>query len=84
MGVIELLLLPLKGDRDAFLDLIRQVGKDFFFQAAQDKGTDHFLEIRHGILVFFFHDRHLKILLEMLVGIEKTGHQIVENAPEFA
>ena len=34
VGVIELLLLPLKGDHDAFLDLIRQVGKDFFFQAA--------------------------------------------------
>ena len=68
-SVIELSLLLAHADIADFLQLVRQVLEDVFFQAAEDEGTDHLTEPVQAVLVVFLNDRTFKILLKFPVTL---------------
>ena len=67
-----------------FFELLRQIPQDFGFGPAQDKGTDHSAQPFHALLIPVLDDGRLELIPERAVIIQKTGHDIVKNAPQLA
>ena len=83
MGRVQLSLFALHIGIHAFFQLIRQVGKNVFFQSPQDKRSDHLLQSVHGSFILILNDRYFDFCTETLVAVQESGHEVVENTPEL-
>ena len=84
MGIVQFPLLAFQFRVYVFFQLIGQVCQHILFQASEYKRSYHFLQFPHGIFILALYDRKLYFFPEALIGIQKSRHQIIKNAPQLA
>ncbi len=83
LRIVHCLLCLVKPHIAHFLELFGKVFEDIRLQAAHDEGSHHSLESRHGFAVVMLRDRHLDLLSEYLITVQKSRHQIIKDTPQL-
>lgn len=84
VGGVELMLLFLHAHGQHRFHLGRQLPQHVPLEPPQNKGGGHPFHVAPGPPVAVFHNGAFESLPEPAVGIEKTGHEKIKNAPQLA
>ena len=83
LRIVELLLFAGNADVSDFLQLGGKVLEDIFLSSSKDEGACQLFELFGGTLILLLCDRALIALFEFFGAVKETGHQEIEDAPEF-
>ena len=83
---IEFALFAFQFDGEHVFELVRQIGQHVFFQTSLNEQSDQSLQfVSHdGMFRTGCHDRLFVFFSELRVGSQQSGHEEVEDAPQFA